>query len=160
MRDTFSVEAPAHIPTLAGVRDQQPGLSWPPAAASTPSAGRFDLPWGVDEALLGALATGARGGGGIPARLGAGGLRRAAAAFERGDLRRGPPPAITVDRDGQNAIGATGYMGTSKAVMGRLGVPGRRARAPHPPRRPRGERGRRDGAARSLGFTEWGAAAV
>ena len=111
--------------------------SSPTAAASTPSAGRFDLPWGVDEALLGALATGARGGVGSTYNFAPRLYVELRAAFERGDLdaarRRQSQSIAMVD-----AIAATGYMGTSKAVMGRLGVPVGPARAPH--RNPSGRR--------------------
>ena len=59
--DRFLVEAPARIPSLAGVKFTNPDLV--SYRRCLDAAGRrFDLPWGVDEALLAALATGARGG--------------------------------------------------------------------------------------------------
>lgn len=47
---------------------------------------RLDLPWGVDETLLGALATGARGGVGSTYNWAPGIYRKLMAAFEAGDL--------------------------------------------------------------------------
>jgi dihydrodipicolinate synthase/N-acetylneuraminate lyase len=58
-----------------------------------------------------------------------------------------------------DAIAVTGYMGTSKAVMGRLGVPVGPARAPH--RNPTaGDVDAVMARLAGLGFTEWGAAAA
>ena len=58
-----------------------------------------------------------------------------------------------------DAIAATGYMGTSKAVMDRLGVPVGPARAPHG-NPAAGEVDAVMARLAELGFAEWGAAAV
>jgi len=127
--EQFLVEAPARIPTLVGVKVSNPDLVSYRRGLDV-ADGRFDLPWGTDEALLAALATGARGGVGStynwahPLYVG---LRD---AFTRGDLddarRRQSLSIAMID-----AIAATGFMGTSKALMARLGVPVGPARPPH-----------------------------
>ncbi len=135
--ELFLVEAAARIPTLAGVKVSNPDLVSYRRGLDA-AAGRFDLPWGTDEALLAALATGARGGVGStynwahPLYVG---LRD---AFGRGDLdearRRQSLSIAMID-----AIAATGFMGTSKALMDRLGVPvGPARRAARQPERRRG----------------------
>jgi N-acetylneuraminate lyase len=117
----FLAEAPARIPTLAGIKVTNPDLVAYRRSLDV-AAGRFDLPWGMDEALLAALAIGARGGVGSTYNWAHAlyvGLRE---AFDRGDLaearRRQSVSIAMID-----AIAATGYLGTSKALMVRLGVP-------------------------------------
>ena len=152
--DRFLVEAPARIPTLAGVKVTNADLV--AYRRSLDVAGdRFDLPWGMDQVLLSALAMGARGGVGstynFAPRLYVG-LRQ---AFERGDLdearRRQSLSIAMID-----AIDAAGYMGASRAVMRRLGVPVGRAR---PPLGNPSEAAVDALMARlaELGFAEWGA---
>ena len=83
----------------------------------------------MDEALLAALATGARGGVGSTYNWAPKLYRELTHAFERGDwaeARRLQSVSIAMI----DAISATGFMGTSKALMGRLGVPVGPARAP------------------------------
>lgn len=80
------------------------------------SGGRFDLPWGSDEALLAALATGARGAVGSTYNWAPALYADLLKAFARGDL---------VD-----AFASRGFMGAAKGVMCRLGVPVGRARSP------------------------------
>ena len=84
---------------------------------------RFDLPWGIDEALLGGLATGARGGVGSTYNFAPKLYVELRAAFERGDLARGARGCSRCSIAMVDAIAATGYMGTAKALMARLGVP-------------------------------------
>jgi N-acetylneuraminate lyase len=152
--ERFLADAPARIPTLAGVKFTNSDLVSYRRCLDV-ADGRFDLPWGMDEALLAALATGARGGVGSTYNFAPALYLQLRAAFERGDLataRRLQSLSIaTVD-----ALAATGYMGTSKAVMARLGVPVGPARAPlgNP------SVGEVDAAMTrlaALGFAEWGA---
>ena len=127
--ELFLVEAAARIPTLAGVKVSNPDLVSYRRGLDA-AAGRFDLPWGTDEALLAALATGAKGGVGStynwahPLYVG---LRD---AFGRGDLdearRRQSLSIAMVD-----AIAATGFMGTVEGADGPPGRPGRPGAAPH-----------------------------
>jgi N-acetylneuraminate lyase len=126
--EQFLVEAPARIPTLAGIKFTNPDLV---SYRRTLDAadGRFDVPWGMDEALLGGLATGARGGVGSTYNFAHKLYVDLASALDRGDLaearRRQSLSIAMVD-----AIASSGFMGTAKALMSRLGVPIGPARAP------------------------------
>lgn len=126
--ERFLVEAPARIPTLAGIKfTNQDLVSY--RRSLDAAAGRFDLPWGVDEALLAALATGARGGVGSTYNWAPKLYADLISAFNRGELaeaRRLQSLSIAM----VDAIAETGFMGTAKALMGRLGVPVGPARAP------------------------------
>ena len=93
------------------------------------SGDAFDLPWGVDETLLAGLATGARGGVGSTYNWAPQLYFDLIAAHEKGDLaeaRRLQSISIAMI----DAIAATGFLGTAKALMGRLGVPVGPARLP------------------------------
>jgi N-acetylneuraminate lyase len=152
--ERFLVEAEARIPTLVGVKVSNPDLV--SYRRGLDAAGdRFDLPWGTDEALLAALATGARGGVGStynwahPLYVG---LREAFERRDFDDARRRQSLSIAMI----DAIAATGFMGTSKALMDRLGVPVGPARPPH------GNPSRAEVDAllarlAGMGFGEWGA---
>jgi N-acetylneuraminate lyase len=126
--DRFLLEAPARIPNLAGIKITNGDLVAYRRALDA-AGDRFDLPWGVDEALLGALATGARGGVGSTYNWAPKLYIDLMNAVARGDLaeaRRLQSISVTM----VDAISATGFTGTSKALMGRLGVPVGPARAP------------------------------
>jgi N-acetylneuraminate lyase len=154
--EQFLVEAPDRIPNLAGVKFTNPDLV--SYRRSLDAAGqRFDLPWGVDEALLGGLATGARGGVGSTYNFASRLYVDLVNAFTRGDLpeaRRLQSLSIAL----VDAIAATGYMASAKALMVRLGVPVGPARAPldNPTDQQVDAMLARLG---EIGFTEWGAAA-
>jgi N-acetylneuraminate lyase len=126
--DRFLSEASARIPSLAGVKFTN--LDLVSYRRSLDVAGdRFDLPWGTDEALLAALATGARGAVGSTYNWAPRLYVNLIDAFTRGDLgeaRRLQSISIAMI----DAIAATGFMGTAKALMGRLGVPVGPARSP------------------------------
>ncbi len=126
--DRFLVEAPARIPTLAGIKFTNPDLVSYRRTLDA-AAERFDVPWGMDEALLGGLATGARGGVGSTYNFAPKLYVDLTSAFDRGDFaeaRRCQSLSIAM----VDAIASTGYMGTAKALMSRLGVPVGPARAP------------------------------
>jgi N-acetylneuraminate lyase len=126
--ERFLLEAPARIPNLAGIKFTNPDLVSYRRSLDA-AGGRFDLPWGVDEALLGGLATGARGGVGSTYNWAPKLYVDLMSAFTRGDLaeaRRLQSISIAMI----DAIAGTGFMGTAKALMGRLGVPVGAARAP------------------------------
>lgn len=57
----FLERAPERIPNLAGIKFTNPDLMAYQRCLQA-EGGRFDLPWGIDEALLAALACGAVGG--------------------------------------------------------------------------------------------------
>ena len=125
--EQFLVEAPKHIPTLAGIKFTNPDLV--SYRRSLDVAGQLDLPWGVDEMLLAGLATGARGGVGSTFNWAPGLYRGIMAAHAGGDLataRRLQSLSIKMI----DAIASTGFMGTAKALMERLGVPVGPARLP------------------------------
>ena len=116
------------IPTLRGIKYTDPDLvGYRRCLALAPE--HDDLPWGVDETLLAALATGARGGVGSTYNFMPALAHAIMSAFEQGDLARA--------RDLQSrmiaiidALDAIGYLGAAKAVMGWLGVPVGPARLP------------------------------
>ncbi len=152
--ERFLAEAPARIPTLAGIKFTNPDLV--SYRRSLDVAGdRFDLPWGVDEMLVAALATGARGGVGSTYNWCPQLYRDLIAAFDRGDLA-GARRLQSVSIAMIDAIAATGFLGTAKALMTRLGVPVGPARLPLG--NPSAEQvdallAKLD----ALGFAEWGA---
>jgi N-acetylneuraminate lyase len=126
--ERFLLEAPARIPNLAGIKFTNPDLVSYRRTLDV-AAGRFDVPWGLDEALLGGLATGARGGVGSTYNWAPKLYVDLMSAFNRGDFaeaRRRQSIAVAMI----DAIAVTGFMGTAKALMGRLGVPVGPARAP------------------------------
>lgn len=126
--EQFLVEAPARIPTLAGIKFTNPDLVSYRRSLDA-AANRYDLPWGVDETLLAGLATGARGGVGSTYNWAPQLYFNLIAAFTRGDLpeaRRLQSISIAMI----DAIAATGFLGTAKALMARLGVPVGPARLP------------------------------
>lgn len=126
--ERFLVEASARIPNLAGVKFTNPDLV--SYRRSLDAAGqRFDLPWGIDEALLAGLATGARAGVGSTYNFAPKLYVDLMKAFERGDLaeaRRLQSLSIAM----VDAIATKGFIGTAKALMVRLGVSVGPARAP------------------------------
>jgi N-acetylneuraminate lyase len=152
--EAFLREAPTRIPNLAGIKFTNPDLV--SYRRSLDAAGtRFDLPWGVDETLLAALATGARGGVGSTYNWAPRLYLDLIEAFNRGDLaeaRHLQSVAISMI----DAIAATGFLGTAKALMARLGVP------VGPARLPLGNPSDAQMDAlmirlEELGFTQWGA---
>lgn len=126
--DRFLAEAGARIPNFAGIKVTNPDLVSYRRALDA-AGERFDLPWGIDESLLGALATGARGGVGSTYNFAPRLYVDLMKAFTRGDLieaRRLQSLSIAM----VDAIAATDFIGTAKALMVRLGVPVGRARTP------------------------------
>jgi N-acetylneuraminate lyase len=152
--DRFLTEASARIPSLAGVKFTNLDLVSYRRCLDV-AGDRFDLPWGTDEALLAALATGARGAVGSTYNWAPQLYVNLTDAFTRGDLdeaRRLQSISVAM----VDAIAATGFMGTAKALMGRLGVPVGPARSPltNPtPAQLDALLSRLD----DLGFSQWGA---
>ncbi len=152
--DRFLIEASARIPNLAGVKFTNLDLVSYRRCLDV-AGDRFDLPWGSDEALLAALATGARGAVGSTYNWAPQLYVNLIDAFARGDLdeaRRLQSIAIAMI----DTIAAGGFMGTAKALMCRLGIPVGLARAPLS--NPTADQvdtviSRLD----DLGFNEWGA---
>lgn len=148
----FLAQAQHRIPTLTGLKFTNSDLMAYQHCLRA-DAGRWDVPWGIDEYLLGALALGARGAVGSTYNFCAPMARRTMAAFAVNDF-------VTA-RDEQyrsvqviQLLGSFGYMGAAKATMEQLGVP------VGPPRLPNGAltpqqklelRGRLE----AIGFFDW-----
>jgi N-acetylneuraminate lyase len=124
----FVARAADQIPTFRGIKFTDPDLVAYRRCLAV-NGGIFDLPWGVDEILLGALATGARGGVGSTYNFMAGLAHAIIAAFDAGDWEKArtlQSQMIAII----DALDAVGYLGAAKAVMGWLGVPVGKARLP------------------------------
>jgi N-acetylneuraminate lyase len=108
------------IPTLAGIKFTNPDMMAYQRCLRS-DGGRFDIPWGVDEHLLGALALGAAGAVGSTYNFAAPLYLRMWSAFTRGDL-----PAARAEQyravELIALLASHGYMAAAKAVMGSLGV--------------------------------------
>lgn len=124
----FLKQGAERIPTLRGIKYTDPDLVGYRRCLAL-DAEKFDLPWGVDETLLAALATGARGGVGSTYNFMPALAQAIIAAYEADDM----PKA----RDLQtcmiaiiDALDSIGYLGAAKAIMGWLGVPVGPARLP------------------------------
>lgn len=116
----FLTIAADRIPTLAGIKFTNPDLMAFQNCRHV-AGGRFDIPWGVDEYLLAALALGAVGGVGSSFNFAAPLYHRILAAFERGDLATARAEQF---RSVQliELLARFGYMAAAKATMGFLGV--------------------------------------
>lgn len=117
---TFLQQAPESIPALAGVKFTNPDLMAYQFCLRA-SDGRWDLPWGVDQHFLGALAMGARGAVGSGFNFAAPVYHRMMAAFARGDLEAAREEQFRGVRLIQLFDGL-GYMAAAKAAMKMLGV--------------------------------------
>jgi N-acetylneuraminate lyase len=93
--------------------------------------GRWDIPWGIDEHLLGALATGAQGAVGSSYNFAAPIYHRLIQAFDSGDMKLARDEQLSSVRLIE-LLASFGYMGAAKATMEHLGVP------VGPPRLPNG----------------------
>ena len=125
----FLEKASARIPNLAGIKFSNPDLMAYLQILRADS-GRWDVPWGIDEWMLGALATGARGFVGSSFNFAAPLYHRLIAAFENGDLAAARTEQF---RSTQliALLASHGYMGAAKAVMSMLGVDVGPARLPN-----------------------------
>ena len=152
---SFLAQVADRIPTLNGIKFTNTDLmSYLLCLAA--GGGAFDIPWGVDEALLSALAVGAKGAVGSSYNFAAPVYQRLLAAVERGDLEAARQEQMRSVRLIQ-VLAGYGYMGAAKAVMGMLGVDVGPARLPN--RNPTPEQAvklRAD--LEDLGFFDWVAA--
>lgn len=145
-------QAPARIPNLAGLKYSNPDLV-AYLHCLRAGGGRWDLPWGVDECMVGALATGARGFVGSSFNFGAPIYQRLIAAFERGDLAAARDEQVRSARL-LGLLARHGYIGAAKAVMEMLGVPVGPARLPINSLSP-GQARELRAQLETLGFFEW-----
>jgi N-acetylneuraminate lyase len=117
----FLEAAGDRIPTLAGIKFTSPDLMAYQRCLRSRD-GRFDVPWGVDEYLLAALALGGRGGVGSSYNFAAPVYLRMITAFEKGDLATAREEQFRAVRLIE-LLGEFGYLAAAKALMGMLGVP-------------------------------------
>ncbi len=148
----FLAEAAGRIPTLAGIKFSNSDLLAYQHCLHA-HQGAFDIPWGVDEFLLAALALGARGAVGSTYNFAAPIYVRMLCAFERGDLASARREQFR-SAELVKLLISYGYMGAAKAVMKMLGVNVGPPRLPHPSLRPDQEATLRNALER-LGFFEW-----
>ncbi|MHA3772457.1 dihydrodipicolinate synthase family protein [Verrucomicrobiota bacterium sgz303538] len=125
----FLALARDRIPTLAGLKFTNPDLMAYQFCLRA-DGGAWDLPFGVDEHLLGALAMGARGAVGSGFNFAAPIYSGLLAAFARGDLAAAREEQFRGVRLIQT-LASYGYMGAAKALMGMLGVDVGPARLPN-----------------------------
>ncbi len=125
----FLERAASRIPTLAGLKFTNADLAAYLRCLEA-DGGRWDVPWGIDECLLAALATGARGAVGSSYNFAAPIYHQLRDAVERGDL--------TAARAAQHRstqmialLARRGYLGAAKATMTLLGVDVGPARLPN-----------------------------
>jgi len=125
---SFIEKAKSCIPNFAGIKFTNPNLAM--YAETLAVAGDdFDIPWGVDEMYLGAMATGAQGAVGSSFNFAPNLYHSLIDAFNNGDIAAA---RLWQRRSVEmiNIIAANGYMGTAKAIMGWHGVPVGPARLP------------------------------
>jgi len=125
----FLAQGATRIPTLAGLKFTNSDLMAYQFVLRADN-GRWDVPFGLDEHLLGALAMGARGAVGSGFNFAAPIYTRLLRAFNGGDLARAREEQF---RGAQlvQALGNFGYLGAAKALMEMLGVPVGPARLPN-----------------------------
>ncbi|RLS55862.1 MAG: N-acetylneuraminate lyase [Planctomycetota bacterium] len=125
----FLEKAPARIPNLAGIKFTNSDLMAYQRCLHA-DGGQFDIPWGVDEYLLGALAFGAQGAVGSSYNFAAPLYLKVIAAFQSGDLTTARAEQLRSVRLIELLAGY-GYMGAAKATMGFLGIAVGPARLPN-----------------------------
>jgi len=148
----FLEKAPARIPTLAGLKFTNADLG---SYLLCLQAGgmRWDVPWGIDECLLAALATGAQGAVGSTYNFAAPLCHGIIGAFKRGDMA-GARNAQYRNMQLIALLAKYGYMGAAKATMAMLGVDVGPARLPNARLTPEITRQlRRE--LETLGFFDW-----
>jgi len=148
----FLQAAAERIPTLAGIKYSNPDLMAFQQCLRS-HEGRFDIPWGIDEYLLAALALGAQGGVGSSYNFSAAVYLRMIDAFKKGDLAAAREEQYRSVRVIQ-LLSKFGYLAAARAVMEMIGVPIGPPRLPNAPLEP----GRREQLRTSLdhmGFFGW-----
>lgn len=148
----FLVLAPERIPNLVGLKFTNPDLMAYQKCLRIAN-GRYDIPWGVDEYLLAALACGAVGGVGSSYNFAAPIYHRLIRAFEAGDMESA---RIEQYRSVQliDVLAKYGYMGAAKSLMGFLGVDVGQPRLPNNSL-PVSEQHQLRTALEQIGFFDW-----
>ncbi len=148
----FLEQAPARVPTLAGLKFTNPDLMAYQLCLRA-GGGRFDVAYGSDEQLLAALALGARGAVGSTYNFAAPIYHRLLKAFAAGDLaaaRQEQFHSVQLIK----LLAGHGFMGAAKATMTLLGVDVGPARLPNASLMPEAVRQLR-GDLEALGFFDW-----
>ena len=150
----FLKQAPERIPTLAGLKFTNPDLM---AYLQCLQRGEWDIPWGIDEWMLGALATGAQGAVGSGFNFAAPVYHALIRSFSQGDLAAAQ---MAQHRGTQlvSLLASYGYMGAAKATMSMLGVDVGPARLPNTSLTSEQQRSLRKDL-ETLGFFDWRATA-
>lgn len=125
----FLKQAPEKIPTLSGLKFTNPDLMAYQCCLHA-DGGAWDIPWGLDEIMLGALAMGARGAVGSSFNFAAPVYQRLIKAFHAGDMKTAREEQFKSVRLIQ-LLASYGYMGAAKATMKMLGVDVGPARLPN-----------------------------
>lgn len=148
----FLEQAGKRIPNLAGAKFSGPDLLAYQQALRT-NGGRFDVPYGMDECLLAALALGAKGAVGSSYNFAAPLYWRLWEAFAAGDLESARAEQWrSVQLIG--LLASFGYLGASKALLQMLGVPLGQPRLPNAALDPNQQTALRT-QLEQLGFFEW-----
>jgi N-acetylneuraminate lyase len=125
----FLKQAPEKIPTLAGLKFTNPDLMAYQLCLHA-DGGSWDIPWGLDEIMLGALAMGAKGAVGSSFNFAAPVYQRLIKAFHAGDMKTAREEQFRSVRLIQ-LLASYGYMGAAKVTMKMLGVDVGPARLPN-----------------------------
>ncbi len=125
----FLAAARERIPNLAGLKFTNPDLMSYQLCLRAQD-GAFDCPWGIDEALLAALAMGATSAVGSTYNFAAPIYHRLMTAFAKGDLAAARTEQFRSVQLIQ-VLARPGYMGAAKALMKTLGVDVGPARLPN-----------------------------
>lgn len=148
----FLAQAPDRVPTLAGMKFTNPDL-FAYQFCLRADNGTWDIPWGLDEFFLGALALGAKGAVGSGFNFAGPIYTRLLKSFERGDIASAREEQFRGARL-VKLLASYGYMGAAKALMKMLGVDVGPARLPNIRLTPEQEtRLRAD--LDALGFFQW-----
>lgn len=113
----FLVVGGGRIPNLAGIKFTNSDMMSYQNCLKT----RFDIPWGIDEHMLGALALGAQGAVGSSFNFAAPIYQRLMVAFENGDMQSARKEQMRSVKLIE-LLASFGYMAAAKATMGLLGV--------------------------------------
>jgi N-acetylneuraminate lyase len=148
----FLDQAADRIPTLAGLKFTNPDLMTYQLCLQA-GDGAWDLPFGVDEHLLGALALGAKGAVGSGFNFAAPLYLRLLEAFSAGDLETARVEQFRGVRLIQ-LLARHGYMGAAKATMAMLGVNVGPARLPNNSLNA-GQAGALRSELETIGFFDW-----
>lgn len=117
----FLEQASNSIPNLVGLKFTNSDLAAYLQCLQLDNA-QWDLPWGIDEHLLGALATGAKGAVGSTYNFAARIYHRLIAAFEQSNLQQARIEQLTSVQLIE-CLASYGYMAAAKSTMEYLGIP-------------------------------------